>query len=101
MNVKDESSHLSVIFVVGGGFFSVEVLERDIGMEEADGVLNGRGVTDGGSGFEYAEESGGFEKAGEEEVPLKVGEREKLVGGRHREPRTGDDPTFYREMSSI
>ena len=70
MEVKDESSHLSVVFIVGGRFLGVEVSECDIGTEEVDGVPNGRGVSDDCSGFKDASERGSFEEAGEEEVPL-------------------------------
>ena len=97
MDVKDELSHLSVIFVVGGRFLSVEVLERDIGAEKVDGVPNGGRVSDSCPGLKDASERGSFEETGEEEVSLQVGEGEELVGGRHREPKTGDDPSFYRE----
>ena len=97
MDVKDESSHLSVVFVMGGRFLGIEVPERDIGAEEVDGVPNSRRVSDGCSGLKDASESGTFEKTGEEEVPLQVGEGEELFGGRHREPKTGNDPSFYRE----
>ena len=38
MDVKDKSSHLSVVFIVGSGFFCVEVVEGNIGAEESDGV---------------------------------------------------------------
>ena len=38
---------------------------------------------------------GGFKEASEEEIPLQVGEREELLEGRHREPKTGNDPSFY------
>ena len=82
---------------MGGGFFGVEVPERDIGAEEVYGVTDGGRVSDGCSGFEDANERGSFEEASEEEVPLQVGEGEELFGGRHREPKMGDDPSFYRE----
>ena len=39
MNVKDEMSNLSVIFVVGGGFLGIEVVECNVGVKEADGSL--------------------------------------------------------------
>ena len=39
-------------------------------------------------------ENGSFEEGGEEEVSLEVGQREELFGGRHREPKMGDDPSF-------
>ena len=70
MDVKDESSHLSVVFIVGGRFLSVEVPERDIGAEEVDGVPDGGRVSNGGSGLEDASEGGGFKETSEEEVPL-------------------------------
>ena len=69
-DVKDESSHLSIIFVVGGGFFSVEVVECNIGAKEVDGVTDCGGISDGSSGLKNAGEGGSFEEASEEEVPL-------------------------------
>ena len=60
MDVKDESSHLSVVFVPRAGFLSVEVSECHIGAEEVDGVADSRGVMDGGVGFENASEGRGF-----------------------------------------
>ena len=94
MEVKDELSHLSIIFVVGSRFFSVEVAEGNVGAEVVDGVTDSRGVVNSGSGFEDMSERGGLEKHSEEEVPLEVGQGEELFGGRHREPKTGDDPSF-------
>ena len=73
MEIKDEASHLSVIFVIGGGLFSVEVAKGNIGVEESDGIVDGGGVMDSGSGFKDACEGGSFEKCGEEEIPLEVG----------------------------
>ena len=64
-------------------------------MEEVNGVAYGGGVVDCGSGFDNVEEGGRFEETGEEEVPLQVGEGEELVRRRHREPKTGDGPSFY------
>ena len=100
-DVKDESSHLSVVFVPGTWFLSVEVSERHIGVEEVDGVTNGRGVADGSVGLEYSSKRGGFEEASVEEVPLEVREREKLLGRRHREPKMGDNPSLYRGFRKI
>ena len=51
MDVKDESSHLPVIFIIGARFLGVEVAEGNVGVEEVDGVPDGRGVADGSSGF--------------------------------------------------
>ena len=48
-----------------------------------------------GSGFKDACKGGSFEKRSEEKIPLKVGQGEELFGRRHREPKTGDDPSFY------
>ena len=70
MDVKDESSHLSVVFVVGGRFLGVEVSERDIGAEEVDGVPDSGGVLDGSSGLKDVGERGGFEEGSEEKIPL-------------------------------
>ena len=95
MEVKDESSHLSFGFVIGGGFFSIEVVESNVGVEESDGVVDSGGVVNSGSRFEDVHEGGCFEECGEEEIPLEVGQGEELFRGRHREPKTGDDPSFY------
>ena len=78
MEVKDEASHLSVVFVVGGGFLGIEVPERDIGVEEVDGVPDSGGVSNSCSGLEDTSEGGSFEEASEEKVPLQVGEGEEL-----------------------
>ena len=51
MDVKDESSHLSIVFIPGARFFGIEVAECNIGAEEVDGVADSGGVTDGCSGF--------------------------------------------------
>ena len=83
---------------MGGRFLGVEVLERDIGVEEVDGISDSGGVSDGCPGFKDAGERGSFEEASEEEVPLQVGEREKLFRGRHREPKTGDIPSFIEKQ---
>ena len=50
-DVKDESSHLSIVFIPGGGFLGIEVPECHIGSEEIDGTTDGRGVTNGGARF--------------------------------------------------
>ena len=63
-------SHLSVVFVIGGGFLGIEVPERDIGAEEVDGVADSGGVSDGCPGFEDTSERGSFKETSEEEVPL-------------------------------
>ena len=55
---------------MGGGFFGVEVPERDIGAKEVDGVTDSGGVSDGCSGFKDASKGGSFEETSEEEVPL-------------------------------
>ena len=57
--------------------------------------MDSRGVTNASPGFEDAGKRWGFKKGSEEEVPLKVGKREELLGGRHREPKMGSDPSFY------
>ena len=82
---------------MGCGFFGVEVPERDIGAEKVYSVADGGRVSDSCPGLEDADEGWGFEEAGKEEIPLEVGEGEELFGGRHREPETGDDPSFYME----
>ena len=93
--VKDESSHLSVDFVPGAGFLHVEVVEGNIGVEEVDSVPYCGGVANGCMSVEDTAECGGLEKGGVEEIPLKVGEGEELFRRRHREPKMGDDPSFY------
>ena len=70
MDVKDETSHLSVVFIVGAWFLGVEVPECDIGAEEVDGIADSGGVSDGSPGFKDASERGSFEETSEEEVPL-------------------------------
>ena len=65
-------------------------------MEQSDGITDGRGVANGSSGFKDMSEGGSFEEGSEEEISLEVGQGEELFGGRHREPKTGDDPSFYR-----
>ena len=97
MDVKDESSHLSVVFVPGAGFLGLEVPERDIGTKEVDGITDSGGVVNGRMRFKDTGEGGSFKETGVEEVPLEVGEREELFGRRHREPKTGDDPSFYMD----
>ena len=56
MDVKDKSPHLSVVFVMGGRFFHVEVAEGNVDVEEVDSVPNGRGVTNGSPGFQDVRE---------------------------------------------
>ena len=96
MDVKDEASHLSIVFIPGAGFFSIEVVKCNVGAEEVNGIMDGGGVANGGVRFENTGEGRSFEETGVEEVPLQVGERKELFGRRHREPRTGDDPSLYR-----
>ena len=60
MEVKDESSHLSVDLVPGARSFGIEVAESDVGAEKVNGIADSRGVMDGGSGFEGSSQSGGF-----------------------------------------
>ena len=94
-DVKDELSHLSIVFIPGAWLLCIEVAEGHVDAEEVNGIADGRGAADSGAGFEDASKGRSFKETGVEEVPLKVGEREELFGRRHREPKTGDDPSFY------
>ena len=89
-------SHLSIIFIMGGRFLRIEVAEGNVGVEKINGITDGGGVMNSGARFEDVGEGRRFKEAGEEEVPLQVGEGEELFGGRHREPKTGDGPSLYK-----
>ena len=94
LEVKDKVSQLLVEVVVGRWFLGIEVAKSNVGAEERDGIFDGRGISDDGSRCQKIGEGGGFEERGEEEVPLEVWQGEELFGRRHREPKTGDDPSF-------
>ena len=95
-DVKDEVSHLSVVFIPRAWLLHVEIVEGLVGVEEVNGIADGRGVTDSGVGFKDASEGRRFEEASVEEIPLEVGEGKELFSGRHRESKTDNDPSFYR-----
>ena len=85
---------MSIVFVVRTRFLCVEVAKGNVSVEESNGIADGRGITDGGSGFKDLSEGRGFEEGSKEKVPLEVGQGEELFRGRHREPKMGDDPSF-------
>ena len=47
MEAKDKSSQGPVLLIVWRGFFHIEVVAGDIGVEEVDGIKDGRRIPDG------------------------------------------------------